>query len=179
MVQLRIFVSFRKEIRRLSYEEKGQLLDAMLAYAEDKTLLPLTGKADVLWDVIQERIDAQHNSYEKMCAVNKENIKKRYESLRPVTDRYEPKQVNLTSSNLKEQVQVQVQEQVQDKSSNKRESSRFAPPSLQQVQEYCLERGNSIDPQRFVDFYASKGWKVGNSPMKDWKAAVRNWELRD
>lgn len=179
MVQLRIFVSFRKEIRRLSYEEKGQLLDAMLAYAEDKTLLPLTGKADVLWDVIQERIDAQHNSYEKMCAVNKENIKKRYESLRTDTDRYEPKQVNLTSSNLKEQVQVQVQEQVQDKSSNKRESKRFAPPTADQVREYCLENGYGVDAERFVNFYASKGWKVGNSPMKDWKAAVRNWEQRD
>lgn len=180
MVQLRIFVSFRKEIRRLSYEEKGQLLDAMLAYAEDKTLLPLTGKADVLWDVIQERIDAQHNSYEKMCAVNKENIKKRYESLRTDTDRYEPKQVNLTSSNLKEQVQVQVQEQVQDKSSNKRESKRFAPPTVQQVQEYCLESGYSIDAEKFVDHYTSNGWKVGGrTPMKDWRATVRRWYRDD
>lgn len=36
-----------------------------------------------------------------------------------------------------------------------------------------------VDPQRFVDFYASKGWKVGKEPMKDWKAAVRNWANRD
>jgi hypothetical protein len=182
MVQLRIFVSFRKEIRRLSYEEKGQLLDAMLAYAEDKTLLPLTGKADVLWDVIQERIDAQHNSYEKMCAVNKENIKKRYESLRTDTDRYEPKQDNLSllKSNVQVQEQVKVQEQVQDKSSNKRESKRFAPPTVQQVSEYCLENGFGVDPERFVNHYTSNGWKVGGkTPMKDWRAAVRNWETRD
>ena len=36
-----------------------------------------------------------------------------------------------------------------------------------------------MDAQRFVDFYASKGWKVGNAGMKDWHAAVRNWERRD
>ena len=53
---------------------------------------------------------------------------------------------------------------------------RFIPPSVDQVGEYCLERGNTVDPQRFVDYYQSNGWKVGKNPMKDWKAAVRTWE---
>ena len=44
---------------------------------------------------------------------------------------------------------------------------------------YCQERGNSVNAQRFVDFYAAKGWKIGQNPMKDWKAAVRTWEQRD
>ena len=44
---------------------------------------------------------------------------------------------------------------------------------------YCAERGNHVDAQAFVDFYAAKGWKVGSAPMKDWKAAVRTWEKRD
>ena len=56
---------------------------------------------------------------------------------------------------------------------------RFTPPSLQEVTDYCLERGNGINPQAFIDFYSSKGWKVGNQPMKDWKACVRTWEQRD
>lgn len=56
---------------------------------------------------------------------------------------------------------------------------RFAPPSVDEVRAYCLERGNSVDAQKFVDFYASKGWKVGNQSMKDWKAAVRTWEQRE
>lgn len=55
---------------------------------------------------------------------------------------------------------------------------RFSPPSVDEVRAYCVERQNDIDPQRFVDFYASKGWKVGNQSMKDWKAAVRTWEKR-
>lgn len=58
----------------------------------------------------------------------------------------------------------------------KKEKGRFTPPALDDVAAYCTERGNSIDPQRFIDFYQSKGWKVGSTPMKDWKAAVRNWE---
>ena len=57
--------------------------------------------------------------------------------------------------------------------------SRFSPPTVDEVRSYCQERGNHVDPDRFVDFYASKGWRVGNQPMKDWKAAVRTWEKRD
>ena len=56
---------------------------------------------------------------------------------------------------------------------------RFTPPTVEDVASYCRERGNAVDAQRFVDFYASKGWKVGSSGMKDWRAAVRNWERQD
>ena len=52
-------------------------------------------------------------------------------------------------------------------------------PSLEEVRAYCIERGNNIDPQAFIDFYESNGWKVGKNPMKDWRAAVRTWEQRD
>ena len=58
-------------------------------------------------------------------------------------------------------------------------TKRFAPPSVEDVAAYCQERCNSVDPQRFVDFYTSNGWKVGKSAMKDWRAAVRTWEARD
>ena len=54
--------------------------------------------------------------------------------------------------------------------------SRFHPPTLEDVQAYCFERNNNVDAQRFIDYYTSNGWKVGKNPMKDWKAAVRNWE---
>lgn len=55
----------------------------------------------------------------------------------------------------------------------------FKPPTVGEVEEYCQERGNSVNAANFVDFYASKGWKIGNSPMKDWRAAVRTWERRE
>ena len=53
---------------------------------------------------------------------------------------------------------------------------RFSPPTLDEVKAYCDERKNRVDPQRFIDYYESNGWKVGKNPMKDWKAAVRTWE---
>lgn len=53
---------------------------------------------------------------------------------------------------------------------------RFIPPTAAQVADYCMQRKNGVSAQRFVDFYASKGWMVGRSPMTDWQAAVRRWE---
>jgi len=57
---------------------------------------------------------------------------------------------------------------------NKKES--FVKPTLEEVERYCFERNNDIDPQSFIDFYESKGWLIGKTKMKDWKAAIRTWE---
>jgi DNA-binding transcriptional regulator YhcF (GntR family) len=62
---------------------------------------------------------------------------------------------------------------------DKPHTTRFTPPSFCEVQAYCQERQNNVDPQRFIDFYSAKGWRIGSNPMKDWKAAVRTWEAKD
>lgn len=61
----------------------------------------------------------------------------------------------------------------------KEKSKRFRKPTIDEVTAYCIERENGIDASAFVDFYESKGWVVGKSPMKDWKAAVRTWERKN
>jgi hypothetical protein len=57
-----------------------------------------------------------------------------------------------------------------------RTDRRFAPPALDEVKAYCLERKNSVDPSKWLSFYEANGWKVGRNPMKDWKASIRYWE---
>ena len=56
--------------------------------------------------------------------------------------------------------------------------ARFVPPTVEEVRAYCEKRQNGIDPESFVDFYTSKGWMIGKTKMKDWQAAVREWERR-
>ena len=62
--------------------------------------------------------------------------------------------------------------------------ARFRAPSPEEVAEYASAYASSkgvdlastdFDAERFVDFYAQKGWVVGKTKMKDWKASVRNW----
>ena len=57
--------------------------------------------------------------------------------------------------------------------------AKFKKPSLAEVSAYCVERGNTIDPEEFINHYESNGWMVGKNHMKDWKAAVRTWEKRE
>ena len=85
-------------------------------------------------------------------------------------------QLNTNISNTKE-LNTYKKEDI-PKGISKKES-RFAPPTLEEVRDYCYERKNNIDPSKFIDFYESKGWMIGKNKMKDWKAAVRTWERRD
>ena len=52
----------------------------------------------------------------------------------------------------------------------------FKPPTIEEVRAYCLERGNSVDAERWHNHYRANGWMVGKTKMVDWKAAVRTWE---
>jgi hypothetical protein len=54
--------------------------------------------------------------------------------------------------------------------------SKINKPTIDEIKKYCVERNNSVSSEKFFDFYESKGWLVGKNPMKDWKAAIRNWE---
>lgn len=59
------------------------------------------------------------------------------------------------------------------------EKKRFKIPSVIEIASYCRKRNNTVDAQRFFDFYESKGWMIGKNKMKDWKAAVRTWENQE
>lgn len=89
-----------------------------------------------------------------------------------------------TSTETEEETETEVEEDSISPKGDIRESgadkpprrSRFVPPTVEQVAEYVRSRGSSVDPQGFIDFYEAKGWMVGRTPMKDWKAACRNAE---
>lgn len=64
--------------------------------------------------------------------------------------------------------------------SSKPKRKRFSPPTVDEVRAYCEERGNNIDPERFVAYYASQNWKKANGrQVSDWQACIRTWERKD
>ena len=81
-----------------------------------------------------------------------------------------------TNSNESKSKSKSKSKSIEEKYIKEKNVSRFVPPTLEEVSAYCLERNNGVDPQRFIDFYSSKGWMIGSNKMKDWKAAVRTWE---
>ena len=61
----------------------------------------------------------------------------------------------------------------------KKGSSRFQKPTIEEIRQYCLEKGYNVDAEQFFNFYESKGWVVGKAPMKNWRASVSTWNKRE
>jgi hypothetical protein len=59
---------------------------------------------------------------------------------------------------------------------HKKDKISFVKPTIEEVKAYCVERSNTVDADKWFDYYQSNGWRVGRNPMKDWRAAIRTWE---
>lgn len=72
-----------------------------------------------------------------------------------------------------------ITKQSKENRADKPPRTRFSPPAVEDVRAYCVERGNSVDAERFCDYYVANGWVQGKGkPIKDWRATVRTWERR-
>ena len=80
--------------------------------------------------------------------------------------------------NVRQEIEKEIELDIDKdiKNSTKKRVNKFTPPTLEEVSSYCLERKNTVNPQKFIDHYTSNGWMVGRNKMKDWKASVRTWE---
>lgn len=63
---------------------------------------------------------------------------------------------------------------------NKKENNtkeRFKKPTLQEIEDYCLERHSSVNPKVFFDYFETGGWRdsKGNK-VKNWKQKIITWE---
>lgn len=191
-------------IKRLSTNEKGQLFEAILDYGEFGAEPELNGALGIAWDFIKPRIDLDSEQYElkvegsQYAAFSRERKKLGLEPIsrddwRSMTD-IERHSATSSDENDAPATSGDVERYPKSKSKSKSKSNnqkgeaadkppraaRFIPPTVDEVKVYCQERGSSVDPEKFVDFYSANGWKQGrNKPIVDWKAAVRTWERSD
>jgi len=89
--------------------------------------------------------------------------------------------VTQTKANHKPLTNIDIPNGISSAETPKRTRKVFKPPSVQDVAEYFAEKNiTTIDPDYFVDFYATRGWKLSSgTKMADWKAAVRTWIKRE
>lgn len=128
------------------------------------------------WDEYQN-IDG----LEKIKEQNRLRQKKWYEKQKELPQPNVRPNVMLTQPNATDIEEDKEKEKDQDNcmgadAPTPKKSTRFIPPTVEEVAAYCKERNNRVDAGRFVDFYTAKGWMVGKNRMKDWKSAVRTWE---
>ena len=167
--------SYLDTMEALNDAECGRLFRALLEYSATGAAPELRGNERFVFPGMRSQIDRDIEKYKAKCARNRENGEKGGGQSPP---------------NAPERPRTPPKDKDKDKEKDKDKDISFPPdgvkdsarahrPTVEEVAAYCRERGNSVDAERFVDFYASKGWKVGNQPMKDWKACVRTWERRE
>ena len=77
---------------------------------------------------------------------------------------------------------AEMQQETEVRKKNKRESHRAAcaaAPSLAEVKAYCEEKGFTVDPERFWNYYETLGWEINGQPVRSWKALLGNWSLSE
>ena len=57
---------------------------------------------------------------------------------------------------------------------------QFTPPTLEEVENYCKDRNNSVDAKKFFDYYSVNDWcdSKGNK-VKNWKQKLITWEKKE
>ena len=185
------FSAFR---HKLNFEQKGRLLEAIYAYhlGEDYQSLLNDAAVDMAFSFIQEFAEMCKRNYDEISQKNSANASKRWQkdtkdatasdriqshntdAKRCLTDTDTDTDTNSDTDSLLKR------ESVEKKVATAPTRSRFVKPSIDEVKAYAKDMGYyGFNADRFQAYYESNGWKVGRNPMKDWRAAVRNWHAKD
>lgn len=170
---IKIFVDYLDAIEPLGDAERGRLFTSLLTYARTGEAPQLGGNERFLFPMMRAQLD---RDIAAMAGVSEARSKAAKASKSSKCEQMQQMQANAANADKSSKDKDKDKDKDDDKKGNGAREARFTPPSVEEVAAYCLERENNVDASRFVDFYSSKGWMVGKSKMKDWKAAVRNWE---
>ena len=190
-----LYADYDEHFEELTDEELGQLFRSIFTYVNTGAVPEMERTVRMAFSFIRKNLDRDKAKYEEICRKRKEAGSKggrppkasadgenQTEAKKPngfsenQTEAKKPDTDTVTVTETETVTETVIYNRGNSDESPKKKTSRFIPPTVEDVRAYCIERGNSISPEAFVDFYASKGWMVGKNKMKDWKAAIRTWE---
>lgn len=177
----------------LTDEQCGQLLKAMFAKFQGHDFEFTDPMVKMAYKFFETSFKRDAEKYVNKCEKMRANINKRHQKntdenncIQLNTIEYKSKQLNTNEykrtqqpeqdkNKTKENINTEIQIQRPGEGATR---SKFIKPTVAEVDAYCLERGNGISGQEFVDHYDACGWVygTGRKPVRDWKACVRTWE---
>lgn len=176
--QFTFYRSYYEALKALPKRDQTSVLMSVIGYALDEEIPKLSGVSLSVFTLIRPTLDSGRNKA-------RSRMKKGGTSEEQIGTNEKQNGTNVEQSINEGEIEKEREEEGENDSSlpptplSRGKSKRFSPPSVEEVRAYCQERGNGIDPEAFVDFYAARGWKYGaGRPIVDWKAAVRTWEAR-
>lgn len=181
--------SYYDALKELPAEEFRDIVLAVCAYALDGEEPELSGVARAIFTLIRPTLEVGRSKAENRSRTEQTPISAEQTGNKPEQTKNKPEQTQnkqKQTDNKPEQTRKEKEKEKEREKESENDSycsppppsgpKRFVPPTLAEVQSYVAQRQSPVDPQGFIDFYASKGWMVGKTPMKDWKAACRNAE---
>ena len=181
--------SYYDALKELPAEEFRDIVLAICAYALDGEEPELSGVARAIFTLIRPTLEVGRSKAENRSRAEQTSLYAEQTGNKPEQTKNKPEQTQnkrKQTGNKPEQTRKEKEKEKERETETENDSycsppppsgpKRFVPPTLAEVQSYVAERQSPVDPQGFIDFYASKGWMVGKTPMKDWKAACRNAE---
>ena len=181
-----MYESWGAAIEKMNNEQAGELIKAIYAFQKNPDVVPEDPAIAFVFEIIKQKLEEDNKRYEEVCAARSEGGKK---GGRPKANASDKKQMVSEESKKskcfsekakKADNDNEYDNDLKENTIDGVKEKRFAPPTLENVSEYCQEMGyTNVDAARFIDFYTSNGWMVGKNRMKDWKAAVRNWDRRE
>jgi hypothetical protein len=163
-----VYSDWMNIFEQLEDEEAGKLIKHFFKYVNDLNPEAPDRLTKLLFEPIKQTLKRDLVKYEDRREKNRQNALKRWDDKDAIgCDGIR------TNANNADSVSDSVSDSVNDKR-NKEEN--IIPPTLGIVKEYCKERNNNVDPEKWFNFYEAKGWMIGKNKMKDWRAAVRTWE---
>ncbi len=192
--QFTFYESFYKALSRIRKgADRAKAYDAIVLFAlygEEPDVDSLPESVAIAYELVRPTLEASRRKSEagrkggSSADGSKAEAKQKQTVSKPQANRKQEKEQDIVQDIVQDKEQMLSTPPpnvggVESAPARKQTAPRFVPPTVRDVEAYCLEAGLRIDAQRFVDFYASKGWRVGSAAMKDWRAAVRNWAKRD
>ena len=181
--------SYYDALKELPAEEFRAIVLAVCAYALDGEEAELSGVARAIFTLIRPTLEVGRSKAENRSRAEQTSISAEQTGNSPEQTKNKPEQTQnkrKQTDNKPEQTRKEKEKEKEREKESENDSycappppsgpKRFVPPTLAEVQSYVAQRQSPVDPQGFIDFYASKGWMVGKTPMKNWKAACRNAE---
>lgn len=169
-------------LSKLDDIQAGKLFKAIAEYCESGEI-NCDFQTELLLFPFQKQFDRDTESYQKTLERNRINGSK---GGRPKTQDNPNKPTGLSGINNKPKKADSVSKSVSDSDSKNdsdndkpKKNSRFTPPTISEVKEYCDSRKNSVDPIKFFNFYEASGWHRNKTKIKNWKACVITWEGND
>lgn len=174
------YKSFWEALNELDPDDRLACYDAICAYALTGEEPESTGTVKAVFKLVRPNIDANQRKKE---AGRKGGEAKAKQTVAEAKQNVAP--IEKTSSNEDEDEDVDedvdVDEEVDgdaERREKKREKrKRFVPPSLAEVQQYCAEKGLSVDPRQFWEYFDTGDWKDSKGQkVKNWKQKLLTWE---